>query len=704
MNPSVTLLRVRGIPIGANWSWFFVFALIVWQLSTIIFPDAYPGLGESSYWTMGLVTGVLFVVSLLVHELGHALRALKEGMEIEGITLWIFGGVAKFKGTFPSAGAEFRIAIAGPLVTVVCIIVFGGLWLGLSAAGAPDVITGVPNYLWQINLTLLIFNMIPALPLDGGRVLRATLWQRRNNFASATVSAARIARFFAGGMVAIGAAMFLLYTNTSGLILAFIGWFLLQASRAEEAYAMFSQTLGGVRVRELMSPSPETVIPSRTIHSFIQDVASARGHSTYPVVDLDGGLEGLIGLRQAALVPAAQREARYVRDVMLPKGAFAVLSPDDEIGKVLPQIQQGPGRAVVMDGGRIAGILSMSDVARAIELEQLRSPFQPPRRSRRTPLILGALAALAFALVAYSPPFVIFAPGTAFDVTTDIRIKGMKEDDVTGKYLLTSVAVQQPKLGWLIAAMAEGKEVAPISALVPGDVDPEEYFEQQEELFRESQTIAAAAAARAAGMDVKLDGDGALVAGVVPDSPASEVLRAGDVIKRIDGKSVKLADDVARRIRSRPTGTAFTFVVERDGRSRTVSARSRRGVIAGSPGIGINVATQNFDVDLPFEITFREREIGGPSAGLGYALAVYDLITPQDTAKGRIVATSGTIDLEGRVGRVGGVEEKAISAQRQDADIFIVPAAEVEAARDSGLDVRGVETLKESIEELRTTT
>ena len=499
MNSSFRIVRVRGIEIGANWSWLFVFALIIWQLATGIFPDVYPGLAESSYWVMGAVTGVLFIVSLLLHELGHAFRAQKEGMEIEGITLWVFGGVAKFKGNFPSAGAEFRIAIAGPLVTVVLGIVFGALWLGLSAAGAPDVITGVPNYLWQINVTLLVFNMIPALPLDGGRVLRSALWQRSGNFVRATRTAATIARMFAGAMIAVGSALFIFTADFNGIFLAFIGLFLIQASRAEEAYALFRQTLGGMRVRDLMTTSPQTVIPSRTIDSFINDVTHESGHSTYPVVDLNGELLGLASLRLAAGVPFERRGLTSIRDVMLPIGSFPTLSPDDEIGQVLPKLQQGPGRAVVMEDGRVVGLLSVSDVARAIELEQIRDPSARPsgRVSRRGMVVLFIVIALAFAGFAYSPPFVILAPGTAFDVTRDVRIKGTPTDAVDGQFLLTSVAVQQPKLFGLLGAMAEGKDVLPLEAVVPRNVDPEEYFEQQEKLFRESQMVAAAAAANA---------------------------------------------------------------------------------------------------------------------------------------------------------------------------------------------------------------
>jgi PDZ domain-containing secreted protein/Zn-dependent protease/CBS domain-containing protein len=705
MTSSFRILRVRGIDIGANWSWLLVFALIIWQLATGIFPSNYPGLADSSYWAMGGITAVLFIVSLVLHELGHAFRAQREGMEIEGITLWVLGGVAKFKGTFASAGAEFRIAIAGPLVTVVLGIAFFGLWAGLKATGAPDVILGVPNYLWQINLTLLVFNMIPALPLDGGRVLRAALWQRTGNFARATATAGGIARMFAGAMIALGSAIFIFTTDTGGIFLAVIGLFLMQASRAEEAFATFRQTLGGVHVRDLMTPSPQTVIPSRTIESFINDVTHEGGHSTYPVVDLNGALLGLASLRLAAGVPFDNRGSTSIRDVMLPVGTFPVLSPHDEISQVLPMLQQGPGRAVVMEDGRVVGLLSMSDVARAIELEQIRDPSVRPagRRPRRGLVLLFAVLAIAFAGYAYSPPFVILAPGTAFDVTRDIRIKGTPTAKVNGQFLLTSVAVQQPKLFGLLAAMAEGKDTAPLDSVVPRDVDPEEYFKQQEKLFRESQLVAAAAAASAAGYDVKITGGGAVVTGVRNGGPAARSLRKDDVIVAVDGKRVRTVEDLIRAIRARPSGSTFAMSVERAGRTITARVRSEEGILQGVPAIGAYLESKDFDVDLPFTVNFRDRNIGGPSAGLSYALAVYDLLSPQDVAAGRVVACTGTMDLDGRVGPIGGIEEKVISAKSKGADIFVVPEEEIAGAKGAGLDVRGVETLKDAIQALRAT-
>ena len=205
LGSSFTLARVRGIPIGAHWSWLFVFALVAWSLATQWFPVSFPTLSRPVILTMAVVSAVLFFISILLHELGHALVALREKMEIDGITLWLFGGVAKFKGSFPSAGSEFRIAVGGPLVSLFLVGFFWGLALIGEAAGWPSFIVGPTDYLGRINAYVLVFNLGPALPLDGGRILRSALWAGKNDYLSATRTAALAGKAFAVVLVGLGA-------------------------------------------------------------------------------------------------------------------------------------------------------------------------------------------------------------------------------------------------------------------------------------------------------------------------------------------------------------------------------------------------------------------------------------------------------------------------------------------------------------------
>lgn len=703
MESSFRLFRVRGIEIGANWSWILFVAYFVYVLSETVFPSSYPNLGGTSYLVMGVVTAVVFFGTLLLHELGHALRALKEGMEIDGITLWFFGGVARFKGMFPSAGAEFRIAIAGPLVTVVCVVVFTVATWALEQLDAPGQIVGVTDYLAWINGILLGFNLIPALPLDGGRVLRSWLWHRQKNFALATASAAKAGRAFGGVLVGVGLLGLFTGAGFGALPFALVGWFLMLAARAEASFAQVRQALDGLHVRDVMTPDPETVAPGTSIEDFIEELAHARGHSTYPVVEA-GKLVGLVSLRLAVQVPGAERAQRTVRDVMVPLERVPTVGPEAEMSEAVEAIQGGPGRAVVVADDRVVGILSGSDIARAIEIERIRGPREAPVAARRTPIIVWILVTAAIVGAGgylYSPPVVVIEPGQSFDVTSDIEITGRDAVEVNGKYLLTSVSVQQPNALGFAWALLRSEDIVALSTVVPAGADTDRYFEQQRVLFQETQMVAAAAAAKAAGLEVKLEGTGARVGGIVRDSPAAEQLRPGDVITAVDDRPVRLADELGSVIRERPSGTNFKLTVDRAGRELNVDIRSRSGVIEGRPGIGVQVETRDFDIALPFQIRFAEHEIGGPSAGITYALAVYDMLVADDVARGRAIASTGLIDLDGNVGPVGGVQDKGVAAEREGAKLFLVPNDEVDEARGSGLDVRGVATLEEAIRLLR---
>jgi Zn-dependent protease len=230
VNDTFRLGRVAGIPIGINWTWLLVFVFFTWSLASTAFPASNPGLSTATYIGIGVAAVLLFFASLLVHELGHALRARREGVEIEGITLWLFGGVARLGGPFPSAGAELRIGVAGPLVTLVLGALFVGLALVTHFAPAVD---GVLAWLGYINLVLVAFNLLPAMPLDGGRVFHAALWRLRGDFAWATRVAVRVAGVFAVGMVAAGVLVAFATGSFSGLWLAVLGWFLLGGARAE---------------------------------------------------------------------------------------------------------------------------------------------------------------------------------------------------------------------------------------------------------------------------------------------------------------------------------------------------------------------------------------------------------------------------------------------------------------------------------------
>lgn len=362
-----SLGRLAGVQIGVNWSWVLVFALVAWSLGAAVFPEQNPGLSDATYAGMAVVAAALFFACLLLHELGHAVRARREGMELEGVTLWVFGGVARFKGMFPSAGAELRIAIAGPLVSLALGV---SLVLVARLLALPASVDGVVAWLGRINLLLLAFNMLPALPLDGGRVLRALLWQRTGDFSRATRIAGALGRGFGQVMIAGGVLLFLV-GGLGGLWFALIGWFLATSAGAEARLAETREVLAGLTVRDAMAPDPVTAPADASLQAFMDTVFAATRHTVYPVTD-NGTVLGTIAFRAAAGIPRAEWGRRRVSDVMTPVSDTLVFDPDEPLfGAAVSLMQSASGRALVVADGRLAGLVSITDLSRLLELRRL---------------------------------------------------------------------------------------------------------------------------------------------------------------------------------------------------------------------------------------------------------------------------------------------------------------------------------------------
>ena len=314
MRTSYSLGRVAGIEIGINWSVLALLALIMWTLATGVFPDTNPGLGDNTYFAMAVVAAFGFFASILLHELGHAVQARRDGMEIDGITLWLFGGVARFAGMFPTAGAEFRIAIAGPLVSLA---LAGGLLGATWLPGLPEPADGVLAWLGVINAALLIFNLIPALPLDGGRMLRAALWHWRGDLQSATRLAAGTGRILAIGMIGLGLAIAVLGDGINGVWLALIGWFVLQAAGAEAQMVRRIAPPVGPLVGDMMDADPVTTRPELTLDEFSRLSGIDLDHDAYAVLGDDGHPVGIIPTSTLTEVPQEEWRSRTVADCMV---------------------------------------------------------------------------------------------------------------------------------------------------------------------------------------------------------------------------------------------------------------------------------------------------------------------------------------------------------------------------------------------------
>jgi Zn-dependent protease len=373
MEESLRLGRVAGVNVGINWSVLVIFLLITVGLAAGRFPALYEDLDPIAYIAAGLVAGVIFLASLLAHEVSHAVVARRNGVEVEGITLWMFGGVARLKGEAPDPGADLRIAGVGPLVSAVLAVAFGAIALALDAAGAEGLVVGIFWWLALINIILAVFNLMPAAPLDGGRVLRSFLWRRSGDRYAASVTAARAGRGFGWFLIALGFLQFVAGAGLAGLWMVLIGWFLTTVARAEEEHAQVTGALSGVKVRDVMSPNPVAVPAGLTIDRFVEEYVFPNRFSSFPIVDGGDRPAGLMTLNRVKGLPPEERTITRVEDLACAIEDVAVVGPDRAAADVLTEMSRCPdGRALVVDGGRLVGIVSPIDVMRHLEFAQLR--------------------------------------------------------------------------------------------------------------------------------------------------------------------------------------------------------------------------------------------------------------------------------------------------------------------------------------------
>jgi Zn-dependent protease len=365
MPASVKLGRVWGIPIGLHISWFLVFGLVTWSLASGYFPQEYSGLPVWAYWLLGALTSILFFGSVLVHELGHSLLALRNGVPVRGITLFIFGGVAQIAQEPRSPGAEFRIAIAGPLASLGLAALFGGLWLvdqGVSYLAAPSI------WLARINLMLALFNMIPGFPLDGGRVLRAVVWQFSGNLQRATQIAAGSGQVVALGFIGLGVFTIFGGNFMNGLWLAFIGWFLQNAAASSLAQSGMQRALEGVSVRQAMSRDCARVPSLVPLSQLVEEQVLNGGQRCFFVAN-NGRLNGLLTLRDISAIPQRKWAFTTTGQAMVPLDHLTQVSPATPLLAAL-QMMDGANVAQVpvVENDEIVGTLSREQVLRYVRL------------------------------------------------------------------------------------------------------------------------------------------------------------------------------------------------------------------------------------------------------------------------------------------------------------------------------------------------
>jgi len=353
---------IMGIPIRLHFSWFVVFGLITWSLSTHYFPKAAPELPVASYWIKGILASLLLFASVAFHELSHSYIAKKYHIPITSITLFIFGGVAQMKGEPPHPKAEFRMAIAGPLSSFF----LSGLFflVSVNTGGGTKALF---SYLAQINFILGAFNLIPGFPMDGGRVLRSVLWSRTKDYFYATQKAANFGQRIALFFLLFG--MFLIFTGSSGgLWLLLIGWFLYLAAQSSQQQATLQESLSNIKVKNVMARDIVTVNSSIPIGEAVDKYFLRYGYGGFPVMD-GGKFLGIITLKEIKNVPREDWSKVKVSDILVPHNKKWEISHDSDVMKaLLLMIQEDKGRIIVMENDNVVGLITRNGIARYLQI------------------------------------------------------------------------------------------------------------------------------------------------------------------------------------------------------------------------------------------------------------------------------------------------------------------------------------------------
>jgi Zn-dependent protease/CBS domain-containing protein len=383
MHGTLRLGKLAGVEIGVHFSWLILFALVAWSVATGAIPELYPGWSAASYWSLGALAALTLFVSILTHELSHSLLARARGLEVDGITLFLLGGVSRINGEAERPGDEFWIAVVGPLTSFA---LGGGALLALLAGLAPTEQMRV--FLLsaaETNVLLGIFNLLPGFPLDGGRILRAALWKLTGDVIRATGIAAWCGRGVAALLIFAGLALALLTGNIlGGLWLTIIGWFLSHGAAAGYRQALTERRLGGHTVGEVMQTEVTLVPPTLTLRDLVEQVILRQGRQAFPVVTGDR-LLGIISADQVRAVPARRWGEQTVAQVMAPPERLTALAPEDDLAGTVDLLDRaGLPTAPVVKNGRLVGLLSRDQLAvLAPELIRPRRPVVLPAPEER---------------------------------------------------------------------------------------------------------------------------------------------------------------------------------------------------------------------------------------------------------------------------------------------------------------------------------
>jgi Zn-dependent protease/predicted transcriptional regulator len=371
---SFRLGRVLGFTLRVDFSWFIVFFLVLWTFAIGVFPVELPGRTDLTYIGMAAITTLLFFASLLLHELSHSLVARSKGIPVEGITLFIFGGIAHMRREASDPGAEFLIAAAGPLASAALAAVLGGAMFVTQSLGLEPAVAMVLRQTALLNVAVAVFNLLPGFPLDGGRLFRALLWRITGKVERATRIAALGGEVLGYALVVLGAWRAFTAHPMSGLWMVFVGWFLRNAAVSSYREHVLAGLLGDARAGQIMTREPVTISPDLSLEAAFNQHFLQRRFAAFPVAR-NGKPLGVITLQQIRDVAVDDRPQRTVGETMAQVSRDWTVQSTDSLTRVLDGLRNSPARRVlVLDEGRLAGIITSGDVTAWLERTRVVEP------------------------------------------------------------------------------------------------------------------------------------------------------------------------------------------------------------------------------------------------------------------------------------------------------------------------------------------
>ncbi len=369
----IKLFRVYDIVISIDYSWFIVFFLVAWSMAYGYYPYYTPGLAVRTYLAMGVISSLLLFICVLLHELSHSITSNRLGIEVKEITLFLFGGVAKLTSEPEDAASELKIAVAGPIASALIAGFFYLLKILLDSFTHQEmiVVDSMLSFLVRINIILLVFNMIPGLPLDGGRVLRALWWMKSGDMAFATKIASEVGRFFAAILIFFGFLQLISGNLAGGLWAVLIGMFLMQSAGSSYRQMQLQRETRGLKVSDIMTTDVITLEGNTTLSKSLEDYFFQHHFVSFPVTRL-GEVTGLLTLNNIKSTPKNLWDETLASEVMQPLLEKARLAPDNAIMdalKIMGETKQG--RLLVMDDDRLIGIISRRDILKTLQIKEV---------------------------------------------------------------------------------------------------------------------------------------------------------------------------------------------------------------------------------------------------------------------------------------------------------------------------------------------